>query len=142
LLNVQTNRMLRIGIQGYEVPADERQDVALTFVIDVSGSMDMDNRLGLAKRALYLLVDQLRPTDRVAIVVYGSNARTVLDMTPVSEKQTILKHQSSGRRRFDQRRRRAVVGLSRGVGEFRPGSRQSCRAAFRRCGECRADRPR
>jgi Ca-activated chloride channel family protein len=86
----QTNRMLRIGVQGYEVPVDERQDVALTFVIDVSGSMDMDNRLGLAKRALYLLVDQLRPTDRVAIVVYGSNARTVLDMTPVSEKQTIL----------------------------------------------------
>jgi Ca-activated chloride channel family protein len=50
----------------------------------------MDNRLGLAKRALYLLVDQLRPTDRVAIVVYGSNARTVLEMTPVSEKQAIL----------------------------------------------------
>lgn len=84
------NRMLRVGIQGYDVPADERQDVALTFVIDVSGSMDMDNRLGLAKRALYLLVDQLRPTDRVAIVVYGSNARTVLDMTPVSAKQAIL----------------------------------------------------
>ncbi len=86
----QTNRMLRVGIQGYEMPADVRQDVALTFVIDVSGSMDMDNRLGLAKRALYLLVDQLRPTDRIAIVVYGTNARIVLDMTPVSEKQTIL----------------------------------------------------
>ncbi|MBE2237013.1 MAG: von Willebrand factor type A domain-containing protein [Caldilineaceae bacterium] len=86
----QTNRMVRIGVQGYSVPAEERQDVALTFVIDVSGSMDMENRLGLAKRALYLLVDQLRPTDSVAIVVYGTNARTVLDMTRVSEKPTIL----------------------------------------------------
>ncbi|MCB0048392.1 MAG: DUF3520 domain-containing protein, partial [Caldilinea sp.] len=86
----QANRMLRVGIQGYSVPADERQDVALTFVIDVSGSMDMENRLGLAKRALYLLVNELRPTDSVAIVVYGDAARTVLDMTPVSEKQVIL----------------------------------------------------
>ena len=86
----QANRMLRVGIQGYGVPADERQDVALTFVIDVSGSMDMENRLGLVKRALYLLVDELRPTDEVAIVVYGSNARVVLPMTPVSEKQVIL----------------------------------------------------
>lgn len=86
----QSNRMLRVGIQGYSVPADQRQDVALTFVIDVSGSMDMENRLGLAKRALYLLVNELRPTDSVAIVVYGNTARIVLDMTPVSEKQVIL----------------------------------------------------
>ena len=85
-----SNRIMRVGVQGYSVPADERSDVALTFVIDVSGSMDMDNRLGLAKRALYLLVNELRPTDSVAIVVYGSNAHTVLQMTPVSEKQTIL----------------------------------------------------
>jgi len=57
----QTERyqMLRIGVQGYEVPAEERQDASLTFVIDVSGSMDMDNRLGLVKRSLELLVEQL-----------------------------------------------------------------------------------
>ena len=86
----QANRMVRIGIQGYSVPADQRQDVALTFVIDVSGSMDMENRLGLAKRALYLLVNELRATDSVAIVVYGSSARVALDRTPVSEKPVIL----------------------------------------------------
>lgn len=82
--------MLRVGIQGYSIPADERPDANLTFVIDVSGSMDMENRLGLAKRALYLLVNELRPTDQVAIVVYGDTAYTVLDMTPASEKQAIL----------------------------------------------------
>ena len=84
-------QMLRIGIQGYAVPEEERKDASLTFVIDVSGSMSMDNRLGLVKRSLELLVEQLRPTDRVGIVVYGTEARVVLDSTPGSDKQTILR---------------------------------------------------
>jgi Ca-activated chloride channel family protein len=54
----------------------------LTFLIDVSGSMQMNNRLGLVKDSLALLVERLRPDDTVAIVVYGSNARVVLE--PVS----------------------------------------------------------
>ena len=83
-------QMLRVGIQGYQVPAEERKDASLTFVIDVSGSMDMDNRLGLVKRSLELLVEQLRPNDRVSIVVYGSDARVVLEPTSGSEKGQIL----------------------------------------------------
>lgn len=86
----RNHHMVRVGIQGYSVPADERPDAQLTFVIDVSGSMDQENRLGLAKRALYLLVDELRPTDQVAIVVYGNSARLVLPMTPAEEKPLIL----------------------------------------------------
>src|SRR4030095_16404465 len=88
----QTERyqMVRIGIQGYQVPAEERKNASLTFVIDVSGSMDMDNRLGLVKRSLELLVEQLRPYDRVSIVVYGSDARVVLEPTSGSEKGQIL----------------------------------------------------
>jgi Ca-activated chloride channel family protein len=89
----QTERydMLRIGIQGYDVADEDRKDAALTFVIDVSGSMDMDNRLGLVKRSLELLVEQLRRNDTVSIVVYGSNARVVLDPTPGSNSDKILK---------------------------------------------------
>jgi len=89
----QTERyqMLRIGIQGYQVPDYERKDASLTFVIDVSGSMDMENRLELVKDALTLLVEQLRPTDEIGIVVYGSNARVLLEHTPVEEKNTILR---------------------------------------------------
>ncbi|HEY9527320.1 MAG TPA: von Willebrand factor type A domain-containing protein [Anaerolineales bacterium] len=83
-------QMLRVGIQGYQVPEEERKDASLTFVIDVSGSMDMDNRLGLVKRSLELLVEQLRPYDRVSIVVYGSDARVVLEPTPGSDKGEIL----------------------------------------------------
>ena len=88
----QTERyqMLRVGIQGYQIPADDRKDASLTFVIDVSGSMDMDNRLGLVKRSLELLVEQLGPRDSVGIVVYGSDARLVLEPTPGSDKGRIL----------------------------------------------------
>ncbi|MGE5377107.1 MAG: vWA domain-containing protein [Bacteroidota bacterium] len=83
-------QMMRVGIQGFQVPDEERKDAALTFVIDVSGSMDMDNRLGLVKRSLELLVEQLRPWDTVSIVVYGTDAHVILEPTPGSEKGTIL----------------------------------------------------
>ena len=78
-------KLLRVGLQGKVISAEERQDVALTFVIDVSGSMDREDRLVLAKRSLNMLVEELRPTDSVAIVVYGSSARTVLASTLATE---------------------------------------------------------
>ncbi len=83
-------QMLRVGVQGYQVPDDERKDAALTFVIDVSGSMDMDNRLGLVKRSLELLVEQLGPRDSVSVVVYGTEAHIVLEPTSGSDKGRIL----------------------------------------------------
>ncbi len=81
--------LVRIGVQGYEVAPEARPDVVLTFVIDVSGSMNMENRLGLVKESLTLLVEQLRPTDRIGIVVYGSDARVVLASTPVANSRVI-----------------------------------------------------
>jgi len=83
-------QMLRVGIQGYAVPADERKDVSLTFVIDVSGSMQMEGRLELVKRSLELLVEQLRPSDQVSIVVYGTEARVVLEPTRGDRQGDIL----------------------------------------------------
>ncbi|RKU18660.1 hypothetical protein C6500_12680 [Candidatus Poribacteria bacterium] len=83
-------QLLRIGIQGRVVPNENRKDAMLTFVIDVSGSMAMENRLGLVKRALTLLVEQLRPGDKVAIVVYGSRARIVLPHTGIEGREEIL----------------------------------------------------
>ena len=82
--------LLRIGIQGYQVPEAERMPVSLTFVIDVSGSMDMENRLELVKQSLRLLVERLRYDDTVSIVVYGSEARVVLYPTNGSNTDTIL----------------------------------------------------
>jgi Ca-activated chloride channel family protein len=86
----ERHHLLRVGLQGYRIPDEQRQDAALVFVIDVSGSMDMENRLGLVKRALRLLVQGLRPTDSVGLVVYGSQGRVILEPTPVSQSETIL----------------------------------------------------
>jgi Ca-activated chloride channel family protein len=81
--------LVRVGLKGYEIPPEARKDVVLTFVIDVSGSMDMENRLELVKDALGLLVEELRPTDQVGIVVYGSRAHVVLEHTPVENARRI-----------------------------------------------------
>ncbi len=78
--------MLRIGIKGREISATDRKPANLTFVIDVSGSMSREDRLGLVKETLHLLVEQLRPTDRIAIVVYGSSAKVVLNPTDTESK--------------------------------------------------------
>ncbi len=83
-------QLLRIGIQGRVVEADERKNAILTFVIDVSGSMSMESRLGLVKRALRLLVEQLRPKDEVGIVIYGTDAEVVLPHTRISNREHIL----------------------------------------------------
>lgn len=83
--------MLRVGLQGYAIPPEERKDASLIFVIDVSGSMNQENRLGLVKESLALLVEQMRPTDSVGIVVYGSEAHTILEPTSGAEKETILR---------------------------------------------------
>jgi Ca-activated chloride channel family protein len=83
--------LARVGLKGYEVPAEERKDVVLTFVIDVSGSMGIESRLGLVKQALRLLVKELRPTDKVGIAVYGTNGRTLLEHTAVRDGQRILR---------------------------------------------------
>jgi Ca-activated chloride channel family protein len=82
--------LLRFGIQGYSVPEAERQPANLTFVIDVSGSMAMTNRLELVKRSLELLVERLRPSDTVAIVVFGSSARVLLNPTRGDDTGSIL----------------------------------------------------
>lgn len=82
--------MLKIGIKGREISAAERKDANLVFVIDVSGSMSMENRLGLVKKALRLLVEQLREGDRIGIVVYGTNAKKVLDPTSVADRDRII----------------------------------------------------
>ncbi|HEX5759237.1 MAG TPA: von Willebrand factor type A domain-containing protein, partial [Thermoanaerobaculia bacterium] len=74
-------RLLRFGIRARTVSAAERKPAVLTFVVDVSGSMEEENRLELVKQALGLLLDELRPEDRVALVVYGDEGRVVLDHT-------------------------------------------------------------
>jgi Ca-activated chloride channel family protein len=84
------NLLLRVGIQGRQVAPQDRDPATLIFVIDVSGSMDSPERLGMVKETLNLLVPQLREDDQVGIVIYADEARLVLAPTPASEQQTIL----------------------------------------------------
>ncbi|HKT06164.1 MAG TPA: von Willebrand factor type A domain-containing protein [Rugosimonospora sp.] len=79
-------RLLRIGLQTRAESPTERPDAALTFVIDTSGSMGDPGKLDMVKQALHTLVDQLRPSDSVAIVTFSDTARVVRPMTRVTER--------------------------------------------------------
>ena len=82
--------LLRIGIQGYDVPDEMRRPLSLTFVIDVSGSMGEEGKLDMVKQSLGLLVNRLRSTDTVAIVAYSTDAWVVLNATSGSDQSAIL----------------------------------------------------
>lgn len=83
------HRLVLIGLQGKKVPVENLPPSNLVFLIDVSGSMEMPNKLPLVQQSLKLLVDQLREQDKVAIVVYAGNAGLVLPSTNGLQKQTI-----------------------------------------------------
>jgi Ca-activated chloride channel family protein len=82
--------LVRIGVQGEIVDDEDRGEAALTFVIDTSGSMDRDDRLGLVKESLSILVDELEDDDSVAIVTYDSDSGVVLEPTRVRDRDEIL----------------------------------------------------
>ena len=84
------NKLVRIGLQSRRVNVDELPPNNLTFLIDVSGSMQSPDKLPLVKASLAQLVDQLRPEDSVALVVYAGSAGLVLEPTRGSNKGAIL----------------------------------------------------
>ena len=83
-------QLVKIGIKGMEIDSRYRKDANLVFVVDVSGSMAREDRLELVKKALRLLVDELRDNDRVGIVVYGSSGQVVLEPTSITYKNRII----------------------------------------------------
>jgi Ca-activated chloride channel family protein len=84
------HRLVRVALKGRPVDMREAPNSNLVFLLDVSGSMNSPDKLPLLKTAFSMLVDQLRPQDRVAIVVYAGAAGLVLPSTPGSDKETIL----------------------------------------------------
>lgn len=83
-------QLLHIGIKGYDIVPSERPKSNLVFLIDVSGSMQEDNKLPLAKKAMRLLVEQMGEGDTISMVVYAGSAGTVLEPTKGSDKRKIL----------------------------------------------------
>ncbi|MCU0722794.1 MAG: von Willebrand factor type A domain-containing protein [Planctomycetes bacterium] len=84
------NRLVRIGIKGRTVQADRRPPSNLVFLVDVSGSMQDENKLPLVRQGLRMLVNQLTEDDHVAIVTYAGSTRVALESTPASNKAAIL----------------------------------------------------
>jgi len=82
--------LLHIGLKGKSIDKDGLPPSNLVFLIDVSGSMDSPNKLPLLKSAFTMLVNELRPDDRVSIVVYAGAAGMVLNPTRGSHKEKIL----------------------------------------------------
>jgi Ca-activated chloride channel family protein len=84
------HKLLLVGLQTRRIPMEALPPNNLVFLLDVSGSMQPENKLPLVKSAFRLLVDQLRPQDRVAIVVYAGASGLVLPPTPGNQKDRIL----------------------------------------------------
>ncbi|MDM7914877.1 MAG: von Willebrand factor type A domain-containing protein, partial [Candidatus Eisenbacteria bacterium] len=80
-------RLIRVGLKARDVDARDRKPANLVFVVDVSGSMAREDRLELVKKALAILLDQLRTADRIGIVVYGSTGQAILE--PTSDRERI-----------------------------------------------------
>ncbi len=84
------HKLIHIGLQGRKIPTEKLPPSNLVFLLDVSGSMNQPNKLPLLKTSFKMLVEQLRPQDHVAIVVYAGAAGLVLEPTPGSEKKKII----------------------------------------------------
>jgi len=85
----ENNKLVHIGVQGYTVPVEELPAANLVFLLDVSGSMDEENKLPLLKRSFKLLVDKLNSKDKVSIVTYAGDERVVLEPTSCNNKKKI-----------------------------------------------------
>lgn len=82
-----SSRLLRIGLRGYDVDSNERPRANLVFLVDVSGSMNSQDKLPLVKSTLTALANELRSDDRVSIVVYSGTVGLLL--APTSNKDHV-----------------------------------------------------
>lgn len=86
----EKHRIIQVSLKGREIAKDNLPPANLVFLIDVSGSMNSNDKLPLVQAAFRLLVEQLRKEDRVSIVTYAGNAGLVLPSTSGNEKEKIL----------------------------------------------------
>ncbi|MEZ4766318.1 MAG: von Willebrand factor type A domain-containing protein, partial [Calditrichia bacterium] len=84
------NQLVHIGLRGKEIAKSDQKASNLVFLIDVSGSMKSPDKLPLLKESFKMLVDNLSPEDRIAMVVYAGNAGLVLPATDGNEKRKII----------------------------------------------------
>lgn len=83
-------QLMHIGLKGWDLPHTQRPRANLTFLIDVSGSMEPPDRLPLIKSTLHQLGQSLRPDDTISIVIYAGQSGVALPPTKGSELKTIF----------------------------------------------------
>ena len=119
------HRLVRIGLQARRIPTKDLPQSNLVFLIDVSGSMDPPDKLPLVQQAFRAFVRELRPEDRVAIVVYAGAAGLVLPPTSGSDKRDYPRRdRPAPRRRLDRGRRWDQARVRHCRGELRRGGQQ------------------
>ena len=85
------NKLVRIGIKARDLDEKQLPPSNLVFLIDVSGSMNHENKLPLLKKSILMLTEQLNKDDRIAVVVYAGSDRIILRPTPGNKKNLIRK---------------------------------------------------
>lgn len=105
------NRLVRVGVSSAPASGVSRADADLVLVVDCSGSMSEAGKMETTKVALRTLVSSLRPTDRVAMVCYSTEAEVVLEPMPASERDGIL---SAVEELTPQQSTNAAAGLALG----------------------------
>ena len=83
-------KLLHVGVQSKKMDVKKMPLSNIVFLIDVSGSMSDDNKLPLVIASCKILLEQLRPDDKVAIVTYAGQAGVALQSTKASEKAKII----------------------------------------------------
>lgn len=82
-------KLMHIGVKGFDIEPDEAPEANIVFLLDVSGSMEAENKLPLVKKSVSLLLGELGERDTISIVVYAGAAGVVLPPTPGSRKTEI-----------------------------------------------------
>ncbi|MDD3275497.1 MAG: von Willebrand factor type A domain-containing protein [Kiritimatiellales bacterium] len=86
----EEHKLVRIGLKGRVIEQAARPPLNLVFLLDVSGSMNQENKLPLVQRAMTMLAQQLDKRDHVAIVVYAGSSGLVLPPTSGANSRTII----------------------------------------------------
>jgi Ca-activated chloride channel family protein len=81
--------LIRLGMKGKSIPENELPNSNYVFLIDVSGSMNSPEKLGILKSGFKLMADNLKANDRVAIVTYAGEAGVLLPSTSGDNKSVI-----------------------------------------------------
>lgn len=83
------NVLLRLGLKGKEVADADLPRANFVFLVDVSGSMDEEEKIGLLKSGLIELLSHLQPDDRISLITYSGDVKKLLESTPVRKKEVI-----------------------------------------------------